>query len=132
MEKNYTNDLEIFFSRDTKYLLKPYKRTIQLLKLDYRKLTKIIIKRSWHILFKIHLVRQRHVIPRIIQTDRENAVEKYINLDGLANIAENYARIILENRPKTCLRMDTVAATQIENDLKPGPGFQPCLNLFYA
>ena len=84
---------------------------------------KIIIERSWHILFKIHLVRQRHVIPRIIQTDRENAVEKYINLDGLANTAENYARIILENRPKTCLRMDTVAATQIENDLKRGRVF---------
>lgn len=69
---------------------------------------------------EIHLVRQRHVIPRIIQTDRENVVEKYINLDGLANTAENYARIILENRPKTCLRMDTVAATQMENDLKRG------------
>lgn len=65
-------------------------------------------------------MRQRHVIPRIIQTDRENVVEKYINLDGLANTAENYARIILENRPKTCLRMDTVAATQMENDLKRG------------
>lgn len=70
-------------------------------------------------------MRQRHVIPQIIQTDRENAVEKYINLDGLANTAENYARIILENRPKTCLRMDTVAATQIEN----GAGFSTVFKL---
>lgn len=42
----------------------------------------------------IHLAKHcaSHIIPRIIQTGGENAVQKYINLGRIdANIAENYA-----------------------------------------